>query len=142
MKTLLVALLLAILPVGAIADEIRIEDPWIRAAPAGARMLAGYAVLHNAGDQAASLVSASSERFGLVELHRTVQIDGVARMREVESVEIPAGGSVALEPGGLHLMLMRPVQDVEEGEQILIRLRFEDGSEREASFEVRRVAAR
>ncbi len=136
----LIALLLALLPLASIAAEpaLRVDDPWIRAAPPGARMLAGYARLVNEGAAPVALVGAESARFGLVEVHRTVQVDGVARMRQVESLEIPAGGQVALEPGGLHLMLMRPVSDVAEGERIAIRLRFDDGSEHEAGFVVRR----
>lgn len=145
MKTLLAITVAAcFLPVAALAADatLRVEDPWIRAAPPGARMLAGYATLGNEGDVALTLVGAASERFGLVEMHRTVQVDGVARMRQVESLEVAPGAQVALEPGGLHLMLMRPVSDVAEGERIPLRLRLADGREQEVLFEVRRASPR
>lgn len=141
MKKTWFGLLLVLFPLFAFATELRIEDPWIRAAPPGARMLAGYAVLRNDGETDRRLVAARSDRFGLVEIHRTVQVDGVARMREVEGVDIAAGGQAALQPGGLHLMLMRPSDDVSEGERIEIRLVFDDASERDVEFVVRRMPA-
>lgn len=137
----LISLLFALLPMSVAAEDLTISDAWIRAAPPGAHMLAGYARFQNPGDVDARLVSAASDRFGLVEIHRTVEVDGVARMREVEAVDIPAGGEVLLAPGGLHLMLMRPQRDTVEGERILVRLRFDDGKQREVEFEVRRNAA-
>jgi hypothetical protein len=135
-------LLLMFLPLSVVADELTIDDAWIRAAPPGAHMLAGYASLRNTGSADVRLVSAASDRFGLVEVHRTVEVDGVARMREVDVVEIPAGGEVQLAPGGLHLMLMRPQRDTVEGERIVMRLRFDDGKEREVEFGVRRNAVK
>lgn len=125
----------------ACAGAIDVEDPWIRAAPPSARMLAGYALLHNRGSEPVALVGARSERFGLVEVHETVELDGVARMREVPRIEIAPGGSVALEPGGKHLMLMRPQSVPAEGETVEIVLRLEDGSELPVQFGVRRAGA-
>ena len=129
--------LLLLLPLSASASDILVKDPWIRAAPPGARMLAAYAVFENTGGSPRTLTGASSERFGLVEIHRTVQVDGVARMREVDAVEIPAGGEAVLEPGGLHLMLMRPVSDVTEGETIAFELHFDQGETQRVDFVVR-----
>lgn len=136
----IISLLLTLLPALVAAGELTISDAWIRAAPPGASMLAGYARLRNAGDGDVRLVSVSSERFNLVEIHRTVEIDGMARMREVDAVDLPAGGEVLLAPGGLHLMLMRPQGDIVEGEYIVMRLHFDDGKDREAEFIVRRNA--
>lgn len=145
MKTRLlrhISLLLALLPLSAVANELTIDDAWIRAAPPGAHMLAGYVSLRNTGSEDVRLISAASDRFGLVEVHRSVEVDGVARMREVEAVEIPAGSEVHLAPGDLHLMLMRPQRDTVEGERIVMRLRFDDGTERAVQFEVRRNAVK
>lgn len=129
--------LLLLLPLPALAGELLVKDAWIRAAPPGARMLAGYVTIENSSGAPRTLQGASSDRFGLVEMHRTVHVDGVARMREVESVEIPAGGEAVLEPGGLHLMLMRPVSDVVEGETIVFELRFDQDETQRIDFVVR-----
>lgn len=74
--------------------------------PPGMDMAAGYFEIRNPGARALHLRSVSSPVFSSVEMHETVTEGGVSRMRELQSVEIPAGGSVRFEPGGKHLMLM------------------------------------
>lgn len=123
------------------ASSVEAEDPWIRAAPPAARMLAGYVVLHNRSQQPLALVGAHSERFALVEVHETVDVDGVARMREVPRIEIAPGATLRLQPGGRHLMLMRPQSVPAEGEQVEIVLKLSDGSELPLRFQVLRQAA-
>ncbi|MFW5909767.1 MAG: copper chaperone PCu(A)C [Thiohalospira sp.] len=120
------------------AAEIEINEPWVRAAPPTAKMLAGYAVLANEGESKRHVVAASSPAFEAIELHRTVEEDGVARMIQQDRFTIPADGSLALEPGSYHLMLMRPHEAVEPGDEVEITLEFEDGEEREVTFPVRR----
>jgi len=137
----LIALLFTLLPLASLAAEpLKVVDPWIRAAPPGARMLAAYATIENPAEQTVELVGASSDRFGLVEFHRTVQIDGVARMRQVEVLEVSSGEPVVLEPGGLHIMLMRPASSVTEGETISIVLKLGDGRTQAIDFTVRRAS--
>lgn len=133
LRALSVCLLCSLAP-WAGAASVDAESAWIRAAPPTARMLAGYVVLHNRGSEPVALVGASSARFGLVEVHETVDVDGVARMREVPRIDIAPGGSAALQPGGRHLMLMRPSGVPAKGEQVQIVLRFSDASELPVSF--------
>ena len=66
----------------------------------------------------------ASAQFEAVELHESVIQDGVARMREIAQLDIPAGASVTLERGGKHLMLMRPSGDSDD-----VSLSFYDGDE-------------
>jgi copper(I)-binding protein len=119
---------------------VEAEDPWIRAAPPTARMLAGYVLLHNRSPQPLALVGARSERFALVEVHETVDVGGVARMREVPRIEIAPAATLSLQPGGKHLMLMRPQSVPAEGESVEIVLELSDGSELPLRFQVRRQA--
>ena len=58
-----------------------VEAPWVRAAPPGAMMLAGYGQLRNDGESPLTLVGARSEAFGMAEIHRTLEVDGVRRLR-------------------------------------------------------------
>lgn len=120
------------------AAEVEVNDPWVRAAPPTAKMLAGYAVLANDGEADRHVVAAASPAFEKIELHRTVEEDGVARMIQQDRLTVPAGGELALEPGSYHLMLMRPHEPVEEGESITLTLEFANGETREVSFPVRR----
>jgi periplasmic copper chaperone A len=128
MKTFLASLLLACVTTAAAATlSLTAENGWIRAAPPGATMLAGYLQLANSGDAPLSVVGARSNAFDAVELHRSIEEDGVARMRPVDLIVIPPGQTVALEPGGLHLMLMRPKKTLILGDSAVIELLTADG---------------
>ena len=114
-----------------------VESAWIRLPPMAMPMMAGFATVRNPCDAAVAVVAASSPAFGSVELHETRRVDGVSRMRHVASLQVPAGGSVALAPGGLHLMLMQPRQSPALGDSVDIELELADGRRVRAAFQVR-----
>lgn len=113
--------------------ELVVEQAWIRAAPPGSAMLAGYAVLHNRGDEALSINVVSSAAFASASLHETTEENGVSKMRALPSLLIAPGASVALAPGGKHLMLMQPKVDVGAGKSVTID--FTLGDKRRVSME-------
>jgi copper(I)-binding protein len=115
------------------------ERAWIREAPPGAPM-AGYLVLRNETGEPAALVGAGSDAFAGVMIHRTVHQGAMTRMRHEMRVEIPAGGRLAFEPGGLHLMLMEPVRFLSAGDRVPIELEFAGGARQTVTFEVRAEA--
>jgi len=119
------------------AGRLEVAGAWIRTAPPGAMMLAGYATLRNAGDASLTVTGADSEAFGDVSLHESVEVDGVARMKALSSIEIAPGGSVVLAPGGKHLMLMRPKGEIKVGESIKIHIATTSGGGIDAGFVVR-----
>lgn len=119
-----------------------VESPWIRKPPMAMPMMAGFATIRNPCPAPVTLVGAASPAFGAVELHETRTVDGVSRMRHVESLEVPAGGEVSLAPGGLHLMLMRPQAAPGAGGPIEVELSLADGRTLRADFEVRDATAR
>jgi copper(I)-binding protein len=108
------------------AQEIEVDQAWIREPPPGTNA-AGYMTIHNPGGVSRQLTGVRSDAAERIELHRTIVEDGVARMHPVDAVEIPAGGQVAFEPKGLHLMLIRPVP-MKEGDEIELVLEL-DGDE-------------
>ncbi|HDP88667.1 MAG TPA: copper chaperone PCu(A)C [Thioalkalivibrio sp.] len=116
------------------------SDAWVREAPPGAPMMAGYLVLTNDSNADRALVAAESTDFGAIELHRSVFEDGMARMVPQESIPVPAGGRTELKPGDYHLMLMKPRRALRAGEVTEISLRFDDGSTLTVRAEVRRAA--
>ncbi|HVJ61200.1 MAG TPA: copper chaperone PCu(A)C, partial [Tahibacter sp.] len=75
------------------AGRLVVDDAWIRAAPPGARMLAGYAKLTNAGDAPIVVTGATSAAFGDVSMHASVVEDGVAKMRPLPSLNIAPGAT-------------------------------------------------
>jgi copper(I)-binding protein len=108
-------------------SAVRVDSAWVRAAPPGAMMQSGYMVLRNDGRTPARFVSAQSDAFGMVELHRSLLVNGVSTMRPAGAQTIPAGGTLQIEPGGLHLMLMQPQRDLKIGDRVHFRLHFDDG---------------
>ena len=90
-------------------------------------MLAGYMTLRNAGKDPVRFDWTQSDAFGMVELHRSVMVNGMATMRPAGAQTIPAGGELKLEPGGLHLMLMDPARALKIGDSVRFRLHFAGG---------------
>ncbi|MBT8093030.1 MAG: copper chaperone PCu(A)C [Gammaproteobacteria bacterium] len=87
-------------------------------------MRAAYLALTNNTNETIQITRVASDAFANVELHETTVVDGVARMRALPRLEIPAGGTVRLERGGKHLMLMRP-----SGTAETMTLQFFDGDD-------------
>ena len=110
------------------------DQAWVRAMPPSAHMTAAYGVVRNGTDAPVTVVAFASPAFGDVSLHRTVQVDGMARMREVESLTLQPGETAELEPGGLHLMLMMPAASLSVGDVVSLVMTAADG--REFRFEV------
>ncbi len=129
-------------PLAIAQPPVTVEDAWIRAAPPGTEVMAGYLTLVNDTGDTAALVSVSSPQFRVVELHRTTMDSEVARMVALDRVEIPARGRVALEPGGTHLMLIDPEYELREGDRADLVLRFADGWTLEVNVPIRRSGGR
>jgi copper(I)-binding protein len=85
---------------------------------------AAYMTITNNGDDAASLISVSTDVAEFVEIHATTIENDIARMSPVDELDIPAGNSVALEPGGYHIMLINLTRDLIPGETIALKLTF------------------
>jgi hypothetical protein len=105
--------------------DIYIRHPWARATPPGARVAAGYMEIRNSGKQADRVIGASTPHAERVEFHVMAHEGGVMKMREVPSLEIPAGQRLTLRPGGLHLMMVGLKRPLAKDERIPLALRFE-----------------
>ena len=127
MNRLLCCLVLSFAAAAAGAQSLTAEHGWIRSAPPGAPVLAGYVRLSNPGETPLRVVEARSSAFEAIEIHETIEQDGVARMRPVGEIVILPGASVNLEPGGLHLMLMRPRRKLMLGDSVVVDLITDDG---------------
>lgn len=111
----LVTLLLALFLVacGAPQPPLVASDVEVTKPMPGRHMSAGFLVLTNNTDEAIFITGAMSPQFESVEIHETTVENGISRMRELEELIVPANGSVTLERGGKHLMLMR-ARDVQD----------------------------
>lgn len=136
----LVFLCLAAAPAGA-ATPWTLEDPWVREAPPGARVLAAYGTIHRRGKGPGALVRVESPGFGRIETHAMVQDGSMMRMRAVPRLEVPAGGAVRLEPGEWHWMLYDSTRRWSAGDQVPFVFHFSDGTRIERKLPVRRYPA-
>ncbi len=123
--------------------SIEVQHPWVRALPAGGRITAGYAKITNTGAEADRLLSASLDGAGKAELHETLNDNGVYRMRPAPGgVEIPAGGTVTLATGGLHIMFLEVAKPLEEETYVKGSLTFEKAGKLDLDFFVEPVGGK
>jgi hypothetical protein len=119
--------------------QVKIENAWARATAPGAKIAAGYMVIHNDAAAPDRLIGVSSPAAEKAEMHLTIKDGDVFRMREVKGYDIPARGSFELKPGGAHLMLVNIKAPFKEGEKIPLTLRFERSGELKTELHVGRL---
>jgi copper(I)-binding protein len=98
------------------AESVKVADAWVRAPVAGQKTAAAYVELTSAGD--AALVAAGSPAAARVEMHSMTMDGGVMRMRAAPKIDLPAGRTVKLAPGGLHLMLIDVKEPLKAGDKV------------------------
>ncbi|MDX1634921.1 MAG: copper chaperone PCu(A)C [Marinobacter sp.] len=112
------------------AGPLTIDHPWSRPTPPAVSMAAGYMTITNNGDNAVTLVGASSPRAQNVSIHENRIHMEMLRMEPMpEGLVIEAGKTVELKPRGYHLMLEMIDQPLEEGQRVPLTLRFEGAPE-------------
>ncbi len=119
-------------------QSLVVRDAWVREPPGGHPIAAAYMLIENPTNQALVLVGAESPVVERVEIHLMEHRDGKMSMRQIEQIEIPAKGDIALEPSGLHLMLIGMQQAAKAGESIELTLRLADGKKKKIQATVRR----
>lgn len=124
------------------AGAITVEAPWSRATPGGARVAGGYLKVTNSGPTADRLIGGTFSASGRFELHEMSVVEGTMRMRPLASgIEIPAGQTVELTPGGLHAMFPQLHRQLKEGERVKGTLIFEHAGTIEVEYQVRGMGA-
>lgn len=142
-KTPLIALCAALLLApcvqahGVTAGDLEIIHPNIIAPAASAKSAGGYMGIANEGTTDDRLIGIEVPSVQRSELHTTEHsADGVARMMHVEAIDIPAGETVLLERGGMHIMLMGLAGPMTEGQMVPATLIFEQAGRVEVEFSV------
>lgn len=108
-------------------DGLEAVGAFVRLPPA--ENTAVYVELTNNGDSDTALVGASADFAEDFELHEMVDVDGVMEMSPIEGqrIELPAGETVLLEPGGLHVMAMGLTRELAVGDMVDVELEFDGG---------------
>jgi copper(I)-binding protein len=133
---------LAAMTAGASAQtgQVKIENAWARATPAGASTAAIYLTL--VAPDADKLVSVSTPAARESDLHTMSMENGVMKMRALtDGVDLPAGKAVTLKPGGMHIMLSALTGPLKEGENVPVTLNFAKSGAQQISVPVEKVGA-
>jgi hypothetical protein len=111
------------------AQPVQVKNAWARPALSG-QTSAVYFIIVNPKVTTEQLLGASTSAAALTELHKSEHsADDVMSMQPQSSIEIPAKGQVAFEPGGLHVMLTDLKQDLKSGDTLELLLRFKNSGE-------------
>lgn len=138
---LAVAALLTALPAFAQAPGIEVSAPWARPTAGAAKTGAAYLTIENRGAAADRLVAAAAPVADTVEIHTVVKDGDVMRMRPVQAVEIAAGATQKLQPGGFHIMLIGLKAPLKAGERFPLDLTFEKAGRRTVEVAIGTAAA-
>ena len=129
----LLGMLLVTLTVHA-GQQVELNHAWARATAPGQEVGAAYLELKSATDQ--TLVKVESPAAGSVEIHKMTMKNGVMEMRMLETLELPAGQTVKLEPGGFHFMLFDLKQPLKTGESVPLTLNLKDKAGKASTLKV------
>jgi periplasmic copper chaperone A len=115
--------------------QVTVDEAWVRATAPGQPVAAAYLKIKSA--QAAALVAVRTPVTARAGIHEMKMEGGVMKMRPVARVELPAGKTVELKPGGYHLMLMNIAKPLRPGETVSITLVIEGPHKKRQEVEVR-----
>lgn len=121
---------------------IRVEAPWTRATPGGARVAGGFMKITNTGSTPDRLVSGSADVSARFEVHEMAVIDGVMKMRELaKGLDIAPGATVELKPGGYHVMFIDLKKPIAQGDIVRATLVFEKAGKVDVSLPASAIGA-
>ena len=134
------ALTLIAAPVLAASSTVQVSQAWSRPAPQGGNG-AGFAVISNSGPTADTLISVVSPVAARIEIHESMVMGGQAMMHpRPGGLPVPAGATVALKPGGWHMMLMGLKQPLRAGDHYPATLTFKKAGKVTVQFSVQTTA--
>ena len=137
MSRIVVAFFVACLAAPLAHAQITAKEAWVRATVPQQKATGAFMQL--TADRASRLVEARSPVAEVVEIHEMTMTNNVMKMREVKSLELPAGKTIEFKPGGYHIMLMGLKAQVKEGDSVPITLVVEgqDGKREQVELDVK-----
>ncbi|MEK8030726.1 copper chaperone PCu(A)C [Ideonella sp. DXS29W] len=112
-----------------------VANAWVRGTVPGQPASGAFMQITSA--EGGRLVGVSSPWAGMAEIHEMKTVDGVMKMNAVPFLELPAGKSVELKPGGYHVMLMGLKQQLKGGEQLPLVLTIETAGGKKETLELK-----
>lgn len=119
--------------------DIQITDAWARATPSGAQTAVTYVTVESpVGDRLTGVSTPAAQK---ADIHEMTMDGNVMKMRQVDDVDLPAGQTVTLKPGGSHIMLTGLAKPLKEGETFPLTLDFAKAGTRHVDVSVEKVGA-
>lgn len=118
------------IPVAYAEAPIKVTDAWVRATVPGQKVAGVYVEIRSGSN--ARLVGVRSPAAKSAEIHSMSNAGGVMKMRRLKGLDLPAGRSVRLEPGGNHIMLLDIKKPLDAGERVPLTLVVEQKGKRKS----------
>ena len=134
-RNVLAAAVLALSASSLWAQAVKVEDAWVRGTVAAQK--ASGAFMRLTPEKDARLVAASSPVAGVVEIHEMAMENDVMKMRQIPGLDLAAGRTLELKPGGYHVMLMELKGQLKGGDVVPITLVFEDAAKKRFTQDIK-----
>lgn len=118
--------------------ELLVENAWVKLAPPSMQMSAAYMKLSNQQQQAQVITGVSADCCASAMLHVTRTKDDKVSMDHLDQLSIPAQSSTHLQPGDVHIMLMKPRYELALDTPVRITFTFSDGTHQDIDTLVKR----
>jgi periplasmic copper chaperone A len=124
------------------AGSVEISSPWSRATPNGAQTAVGYMTIKNNGTTSDRLIGGSVDVADRFQLHSMAMESGIAKMRELSSIEIKPGQTIEFKPGSSHVMFVNLNHPLSKGEHVVGILVFERAGKVRIEYSVEGIGSR
>ena len=108
------------------AQTVTISNAWVRATVQGQKATGAF--MNLTAQKSTRLVGVKTEAASVAEIHEMKMENDVMRMKRVPFIDLPAGQTVALKPGGFHVMLMGLKEPLPADSHVQLTLLFEDAN--------------
>jgi len=116
------------------AQTVEVKDAWVRGTVAGQKATGAFMDITSKAP--ARLVGAASPAAGTVEIHDMKMENGVMKMFPVDAVDLPAGRTTRLAPGGHHVMFFDLKQPLKAGDRVPLKLTIELADKRRETIDL------
>ena len=119
-KTTLAGILLLVCTLAYAGEKVIAANAWVRPTVPGQEVTGAFMTLQSKAH--AKLIKVESPAAEIVEMHSMSMHNNVMEMRQVDRIDLPAGETVKLAPGGFHIMLINVKKPLKRGDTVPLKL--------------------
>jgi copper(I)-binding protein len=128
-------LVLGLVPAPSVFAQVSVAQPWVRATVANQDATGAF--MRITAERDLKLVEVRCAAAKVAEIHEMTMVDNVMRMRPLKGLDLPAGKTVELKPGGYHVMLTGLKERLKDGDTVAITLVVEGKDKKRETIEVK-----